>query len=168
MATQATTDDGVKNTKHQFANLVKPFFTCYQQQSIWQRWKQGSGQVRTPQPIRTSLASATRWSKQGPSEDRSSQTTTTNKWWMSSMPHQPRWQQQQHQALGWCHNRQGRSNKQQQAQRHRHHSSQQPSGNNQQRRQHSQTCQWRQHHQHSKQEHHVRCQYLARAKFQMT
>jgi len=44
MEIQAIINDGVKNTKHQYVNLVKQFFTCYQQQSRCQRWKQGSTQ----------------------------------------------------------------------------------------------------------------------------
>ena len=95
-ATQATTDDGAKNTKHQSVSLVKQFFTCYQQQSTCQRWRQGSiqpsGWVRTPQQTRISLASATKWSKQGPFEDKSNQTSTTNSWWTPSTLHQPWYQ----------------------------------------------------------------------------
>ena len=74
METQATTEDGAKNTKHQSVSLVKQFFTCYQQQNICRRWKQGSiqpsGWVRTTQQTRTYLASATKWSEQGPKEDK--------------------------------------------------------------------------------------------------
>ena len=61
LATPATTDAATQNTKHQFVNLVKQFFTCFQQQSKGPRWKPGffqqSGWARTPQQVRTTRLS---------------------------------------------------------------------------------------------------------------
>ena len=64
MATQASSGDGTKNTRHHPVSLVKQFFPCCQTHLSCQRWSNAScqayGLARTQHPMRISLEFPTR------------------------------------------------------------------------------------------------------------
>ena len=92
MATQASSGDGIKNTKHHPVSLVKQFFTCCQTQQSFQRWNSAScqayGLVKTQHPMRTSLEFPTRLFEHEQPEGFQHQKSTTSNWWTWSTDHQ--------------------------------------------------------------------------------